>query len=339
MEARKLLEKLMNAKDLTHEESTWMMTQFMEGSMTPSQMAAMLIALRIKKETVTEISACASVMRDKATKIPVSDLNLLDTCGTGGDSSGSINISTTVALLLAGGGYKVAKHGNRSMTSKSGSADLLEALGVKLDLSPEQVSNCISNAGIGFMFAPVSHTAMKNVMPVRVELAVRTVFNVLGPLTNPAGARIQIIGLYTTELVSTIAAVLKQLGTDSAYVFSGESGLDEVCIAGNTKVAYLNRDGTIKEFSFNPEDYGFSKATLDEIKGGSPLENAEVTRQILNGDINDARKDVIVLNAGFAISAADNCSLEEGFGKAQTLINEKVGVKAIEDLVKISNSF
>ena len=201
MNTTQLLEQLIIGKDLTAEDATWMMEQLMEGKVTPAQMAALLVALRIKGETVTEISSCAQVMRKKSTKIPSNQDLLLDTCGTGGDASGSFNISTTVALLLAGGGYKVAKHGNRSMTSKSGSADLLEALGVNLNLTPEQVGSCIDQAGIGFLFAPALHAAMKNVVPVRKELAVRTIFNVLGPLTNPAGASVQVIGLFSKDLV------------------------------------------------------------------------------------------------------------------------------------------
>ena len=246
MESTVILEKLITGVDLDFDEAVWMMNQFMDGTLSHSQMAALLIALRIKTETVSEIAACATVMREKSTKIPVKNDHILDTCGTGGDKSGSFNISTTVALLLAGGGYKIAKHGNRSMTSKSGSADLLEALGVNLNLTPQQVAECIEQTNIGFLFAPALHSAMKNVVPVRKELAVRTVFNVLGPLTNPAGAQHQIIGLFSTELVLKIANVLKELGTKSAYVFSGLSGLDEVCIASDTQVAHLDENGIIK---------------------------------------------------------------------------------------------
>lgn len=339
MNSADLLEKLIHGEDLLKEEAVWVMNQIMDGQLTHSQMAALLIALRIKTETVTEISACASVMREKSTKIPVKSDLVLDTCGTGGDRSGSFNISTTVALLLAGGGYKVAKHGNRSMTSKSGSADLLEALGINLDLSPEQVADCIERCNIGFLFAPALHGAMKNVMPVRKELAVRTVFNVLGPLTNPAGARYQIMGVFDSNLVVTIAQVLKELGTTSAYVFSGLSGLDEVCIASDTKVARLDPDGKIEEFIFNPEEYGYKKSTLESIMGGTPLKNAEITTGILKGTINDARRDIVALNAGFAISAVTNCSLRDAFKEAEGLIKAKVGYDKIEALKKISHSY
>lgn len=339
MNEKQLLEKLIDKEDLNKDEATWMMNGFMNGNMTHSQMAAILTALRIKQETVTEIAACAAVMREKSTKIPITNDNLIDTCGTGGDASGSINISTAVALLLAGGGYKIAKHGNRSMSSKSGSADLLEALGVNLDITPEQVAQCINKANIGFLFAPALHSAMRFVGPVRKELGIRTVFNVLGPLTNPAGAKKQIIGLYSKELVSKIIRVLRELGTESAYVFSGLSGLDEVCIADDTQVAQLTPDGNINGFIFNPEEYGFKKVSIEDIKGGTPEENADITKKIFNGTIKDARQDVILINAGFAISASDLCSLQDGFDKARELINMGAGIKAIENLVKVSNSF
>lgn len=337
--AKQVLELMLNGRDLEFDQASWMMQQFMEGVMTPSQMSAMLIALRMKKESVTEIAACASVMRQKATRIPYEHPKLIDTCGTGGDASGSFNISTTVALLLAGGGYKIAKHGNRSMTSQSGSADCLEALGVHLDLTPQQVADCIDQVNIGFLFAPALHSAMKHVMPVRKEIAVRTVFNVLGPLTNPAGAQYQSLGLFDTGLVGTIARVLKQLGSKSAYVFSGLSGLDEVCISSDTQVCYLKPNGELETFLFNPEDYGFQKAPLESIRGGTPLENAALARQILQGDIDDPRSDIVAINAGFAISAADACSLKEGFEKSRTLLRERVGLTAIDRLVEISHSF
>ncbi|MCP4751785.1 MAG: anthranilate phosphoribosyltransferase [Proteobacteria bacterium] len=339
MDARQLLEKLTESNDLTAEEATWMMTSFMEGELTNSQTAAILVALRIKGETVQEITACARVMREKSTKIPVDYDLLMDTCGTGGDLSGSFNISTTVALLLAGGGYRIAKHGNRSMTSKSGSADMLEALGINISLTPEQVAECIHQVGIGFLFAPSLHPSMKNVVPVRKELAIRTIFNILGPLTNPAGANIQTIGLFSPDLVSKIIHVLKELKTKSAYVFSGLSGLDEVCISGDTQAAFLDPQGVVEEFLFNPEEYGFPKASKDSIKGGIPAENAEITRKVLRGDLTDAKRDIVVLNAGFAISAADGCALKDGFSKAQQLLNEGVGMPVIEKLKAVSNSF
>jgi anthranilate phosphoribosyltransferase len=336
---RKYLEKLLDKTDLTFEETLWMMEQFMEGSVTNSQMAAILVALRMKGETVDEISACAKVMRLKSTKIPVTYDTLIDTCGTGGDSSGSFNISTTVAFLLAGAGYKIAKHGNRSMTSKCGSADLLEALGVNLNLSPKQVAYCIDETGIGFLFAPALHSSMRAVVPVRKELAVRTVFNLLGPLTNPASANIQIIGLYSHQLVSKIIHVLKDLGSVSAFTFSGMSGLDEVCIAGDTKVARLSHDGQIEEFTFNPEKYGYELAPLSSIKGGDASDNADISKDVLSGKSKGPKRDIVAINAGFAIAAAEDCELEAGIKKAEEYLNGGVGIEAIERLMKTSNSF
>ncbi len=338
MEATRILTTLINGIDLSFDEASWMMNQFMDGELTSSQMAAMLIALRIKKETITEITAFASIMREKSTKIPIANENLIDTCGTGGDSSGSFNISTTVAFLLAGGGYRVAKHGNRSMTSKSGSADLLEALGVNLDLKPEQIANCIEETNIGFLFAPALHSAMKNVVPVRKELAVRTVFNILGPLTNPAGAEYQVLGLFSRELVPTMIRVLQKLDSKAAYVFSGLSGLDEVCIQGDTQVAQLSSNGDINEFLFDPESYGFKKSSLEGIKGGSPQENADIALGVLGGKTAGPKRDVVALNAGFAISLADNCPLEHAFEKSRQMLDEGVGLKAVEQLRSVSNS-
>ena len=339
MKTKNLLEKLLDREDLTFDEASWMMNRIMEGEVTVGLTAAMLVALRMKGETVEEVTACAMVMREKSTKIPVRYDLLIDTCGTGGDNSGSFNISTTVALLLAGAGYKIAKHGNRSMTSKSGSADLLEALGVNINLHPGQVAHCIAEVGIGFLFAPALHSSMRNVGPIRKELAVRTIFNMLGPLTNPAGANIQIIGLYSHQLVSKVIRVLKDLGSESAFVFSGLSGLDEVCIAGDTKAARLKRDGTISEFIFDPETYGYQKAGLTAICGGSASENAKITRDILSGDTKGPKRDIVAINAGFAIAAADDCSLEAGITKAEQLISDGVGTRVIDHLASVTQSF
>ena len=224
------------------------------------------------------------------------------------------------------------------MTSKSGSADLLEALGVNINLTPEQVGQCINEAGIGFLFAPALHSAMKNVVPVRKELAVRTVFNVLGPLTNPAGAPNQIIGLFSPVLVPKIIHVLKELGARSAYVFSGNDGLDEISISGPSTVARLESSGEIKTFEFNPTDFGFKLADLSDIKGGSAEENAAITRQIFSGEEKGAKRDIVMINAGFAISALKDCELKEGFDIARQLLDEGAGTKAIEKLVSVSHN-
>lgn len=339
MDSKYIIENLIERQHLTLDEATWTMNQIMEGALTPSQMAAILTALRMKQETVTEITAFAKVMREKATVIPVNEDVLLDTAGTGGDKSGTFNISTTVALLLAGGGYKVAKHGNRSMTSKSGSADLLEALGVNIGLTPEQVGECIHEVGIGFLFAPALHSATKNVVPVRKELGVRTLFNILGPLTNPASANVQTMGIFSPKLVTKIIWVFKELGLRTAYVYSGLNGMDEVTITDNTQVAYLNSRGEIKEFLFNPEEYGFSKSSLSEIKGGTPDENADITRSILSGELDGPKRTIVQINAGFGISALEECSLKDGFEKADAMIKSGVGATVIEKLVKKTSSF
>lgn len=339
MDSKYIIENLIERQHLTWDEATWTMNQVMEGAFSAAQMAAILTALRMKQETVTEITAFATVMREKATVIPIDEDVVIDTCGTGGDKSGTFNISTTVALLLAAGGYKVAKHGNRSMTSKSGSADLLEALGVNINLTPDQVATCIKDVGIGFLFAPTLHSAMKNVVPVRKELGVRTLFNILGPLTNPASANVQTMGLFSPKLVTKIIRVLKELGVRTAYVYSGLNGMDEVSITDDTQVAHLNAKGEIKEFLFNPEDYSFSKASLSEIKGGDPKENAEITRGILSGTLTGPKRTIVQINAGFGISALEECPLKEGFKKADELIKSGVGITLVEKLVEKTNGF
>jgi anthranilate phosphoribosyltransferase len=339
MNAKQILEKLIDREDLSIKEADWLMTRLMEGDLPAGLMAGILIALRMKGESVGEITAFARVMREKSTQIPILSERLIDTCGTGGDSSGSFNISTTVALLLAGGGYRVAKHGNRSMTSKSGSADVLEALGLNIYITPEQVAECIERTGFGFLFAPSLHLSMKNVVPVRKDLAVRTIFNILGPLTNPANARTQTIGLFSTTLVPKIIAVLKELGLRSAYTFCGLSGLDEVCIAGETVVASLDPVGHIHEFRFRPEEYGFHRATLDDIRGGDAAANADICLKILKNEMKGPKRDIVVINAGFAIAAADNTTIADGITKADRLLVEKAGLITLEKLKALSQHF
>ncbi|MDX2470079.1 MAG: anthranilate phosphoribosyltransferase [SAR324 cluster bacterium] len=336
---KNLTEKLIQNKDLTSDEATELMTKIMDGELSPAVIAAVLVALRMKGETTEEITAFAKVMRSKATPIPVKGDTIVDTCGTGGDASHSFNISTTVALLLSGGGYKVAKHGNRSMTSKSGSADVLESLGVNLNLTPDQVAACVDQTGIGFLFAPALHSAMKNVMPVRKELGVRTIFNILGPLTNPAGANVQILGLFDASLVGTLAHVLRDLGLARGFVVSGKSGFDEVAIHENSLIAHIRGDGKIEEFEFDPEIFGYEKVALEELRGGEASDNATITKDILSGNLKGPKRDVIALNAGFAIAALDEIDLKAAFHKAEDLLTSGAGLKALESLVEVSNSF
>lgn len=337
MEPKNLLDKILGHVSLSEVEANYLMHQIMEGQLPPTVVSAFLVALRAKGESAGEIAAFAKVMREKATPILAHGDRIIDTCGTGGDGSGSYNISTTVALLLAGGGYKVAKHGNRSMTSRSGSADLLEALGIRIDLTPEQVAACMDHCGFGFLFAPSLHSSMKNVGPIRKELQVRTVFNLLGPLTNPARANVQIIGLYDANRVLQMAEVLRLMGTQTAYVVAGLDGLDEVSIQADTRVARL-KDKEIAEFEFDPENFGYPKASLEEIKGGGPEENAQITLGLLSGNIQGPKKDILALNAGFAISAADGVGLKEGFHKAEELIASQRGKAAIEALRTFTHS-
>jgi len=338
MDTKNLLEKLLNHISLGDGEATALMEAMMNGELDPVVTSAFLIALRAKGESTNEIASFAKVMREKATVITCDAELIVDTCGTGGDGSGSYNISTTVALLLASGGYKVAKHGNRSMSSRSGSADLLEALGIKIDLSADQVGQVLKECHFGFLFAPALHAAMKNVVPVRKALAVRTVFNLLGPLTNPAGAHVQVIGLYDSKRVVQMAEVLKQLGTRSAYVVAGKDGLDEVSIQEDTMVARL-KDGKIEEFVFDPENFGYQKGSLEDLKGGEPAENAQITLGLLSGAITGAKRDVLALNAGFAISAIENIDLKDAFHKAENLIDAHKGVQLIEALKTQTHSF
>lgn len=336
MEPKILLEKLLSNVSLSSAEAEAMMTAIMQGQWAPTQVAAMLIALRAKGESTGELTAMAKVMRELSTPIPVNAEMVVDTCGTGGDSMGSYNISTTVALLLAGGGYVVAKHGNRSMTSRSGSADVLEALGVKIDLTPEQVGQVMAKCNFGFLFAPAHHGSMKNVGPIRKELAVRTAFNLLGPLTNPAHAQVQVLGLFDQNRVLQIAEVLKDLGSKAAYVVAGLDGLDEVSIAANTRVARL-KDGEIVEFEFDPENFGYPKASNEDLQGGDPEENAQITRGLLAGEIKGPKRDILTLNAGFAISAADGIELKEAFQQAEQLLDEQRGLEALECLKATSH--
>jgi len=276
----KHLDKVVSRENLSLEEMEEAMTMVMEGKTTDSQLAGFLVGLRMKGETIDEITGAASVMRSKAAAVKTKSKNLIDSCGTGGDEKGTFNISTTTAIVMAAGGLNVAKHGNRSVSSKSGSADLLEALGVKIDLSPEAAGKCLDQVGISFLFAPHFHQAMKYAVGPRRELGLRTIFNILGPLTNPAQADYQVLGVYKEELVMPLAHVLKNLGLKSAMVVHGAGGVDELSLAGENKTAYL-KDGAVKEFNFSPAEAGLKTAAIDEILGGSPKENKEITLAIL----------------------------------------------------------
>ena len=297
--------KAVQGQDLSETEMTAAMDQIMEGQATPAQIGALLIALRIKGETVPEITGAAKVMRAKSTPIPLAVKNgevLVDTCGTGGDGAGTFNISTTTAFVVAGAGAKVAKHGNRSVSSKCGSADVMEAMGVPLDLTPAQVGACIDQTGIGFLFAPLLHQAMRHAIGPRREIGLRTIFNVLGPLTNPAGASAQVVGVYADNLVEPVAQVLGRVGCKSAFVVHGHGALDEISITGPTQAARLH-EGKVSLVQIDPMELGFKLAGPGDIRGGDTSENAGFTLAVLKGRAG-ARRDIVLLNAAAALVAA-----------------------------------
>jgi anthranilate phosphoribosyltransferase len=288
-------------RDLSEDEAAAAMEEMMTGQATPAQVAALLTALRMKGESIDEIAGMARVMREKALRVTVSG-DLLDTCGTGGDGLGTFNVSTAAAFVCAGAGVRIAKHGNRAATSSSGSADVLEALGAKIELTPEQVQACIEKCGVGFMFAQAFHPAMRFVGPVRREIGIRTIFNFLGPLTNPAGAQYQLLGVGDESIAPKMAAVLGKLGTRRALVVHSEDGLDEVSLSSPTFVQEL-REGMLHAYTFTPEDAGLKRASLAELKGGTPEENAARIRRIFAGELG-ADRDFVLINAGAALMAA-----------------------------------
>jgi len=327
---------LVTGKSLSMDQAESAMTEIMNGEVTPAQFGAFVTALRIKGETSEEIAGMAKVMRAKA--IPVhTDGVVVDTCGTGGDNLSTFNISTAAAFVVAGAGLKVAKHGNRAMSSHCGSADVLEALGVRIDLKAEQVENCLREVGIGFMFAPSFHPAMNYAGPPRREIGIRTVFNILGPLTNPANAQAQVLGVAESSLTEKMAVVLRTLGCHHALVVHGEDGLDEITITGKSQVCELEGD-RIKMYSVSPEDFGFSRASLDNIKGSTPSENAESVRRILSGATGPHR-DVVLMNAAAAIVAGDKArNLQEGATLAAHAIDSGRALEKLDQLMKFSQS-
>lgn len=332
------LNKVVGGTNLTEAEAAGLMDEIMSGRATDAQIAALITALRIKGETVDEITGFARVMRQKATPVKTACQNLIDTCGTGGDGSNTFNISTTVAFVVAATGVPVAKHGNRSVSSSSGSADVLEALGINISLSPEQVSECIEKVGIGFLFAPALHGAMKYANGPRREIGIRTVFNILGPLTNPAGAQYQILGVYDPGLTEVMAGVLANLGTKSAFVVHGAGGLDEISTLGETKVSEV-REGKVLTYYLDPQQYGIKVATSEELKGGSAEENAVITIKILLGETGP-RRDIILLNAAVALTATGTVnSIEEGIISASAVIDSGAAIRKLNQFVEFSQKF
>ena len=333
------LSRLIEQREIFYDEMLSLMRQIMSGEVTQAQIAGILVGLRVKKETVGEISAAAQVMREFAAKVPVSNrAHLVDTCGTGGDAAHTFNISTASALVTAAAGARVAKHGGRSVSSTCGSADVLEALGVNLGLTPEQVGQCIDRIGIGFMFAPNFHGAMKYAAPVRRELGVRTIFNVLGPLTNPAGAENQVLGVFHPDLVGIQARVLQRLGSRHVLVVHGMDGMDEISISNGTLIAEL-KDDKVTEYTIHPDQFDMTTAPLDQLKVGNINEACEKLSSVLNDEAG-APRNIVQLNAGAAIYVAGLAgSLEAGVEQAGQAIASGAAKAKLDQLIALSNSF
>jgi anthranilate phosphoribosyltransferase len=326
------ISRVLDGHDLSRNEACEAMSAIMRGEVTPAQIAGFLVALRAKGETPDEIAGCADVLAVR----PERD-DLVDTAGTGGDGAQTLNISTAAALVAAAAGAGVAKHGNRAVSSASGSADVLEALGFDLEQPPERIARSIDELGFGFLFAPAHHPAMRHAAAVRRELATRTVFNVLGPLTNPAGARAQIVGVYSPELVRTIADVLIQLGARRAFVVYGAGGIDELSPCGPNQVCEVV-DGGVRERTIDPEELGVERSATDELRGGSPAENAEAIREVLAG-APGARRDAILLNAAGAIAAAGHAEdLQEGLELARSAVDTGAAAERLDRLVAFSRA-
>ena len=333
---RSAIAKLVDHRDLAEDEAAAAMDELMTGAATPAQFGAFVTALRMKGETVDEIAGMARVMRDKSSRVDVAP-PLLDTCGTGGDGSGSFNVSTAAAFVAAGAGARVAKHGNRAMTSQSGSADVLEALGARIDLAPDDVRRCIDDAGVGFMFAQAFHPAMKYVGPSRREIGIRTVFNLLGPLTNPAGATRQVIGVPRPDLTATLAAVLQRLGSERALVVHGADGMDEVSISGPTSITEL-RDGALKSYTVTPEDAGLEPHDIAHLRGGTPAQNAKELRLVLEG-VPGALRDFVLINAAAALVAWRGApGFREGVELARDSIDSGAALAKLDAFVAATNA-
>ena len=339
------LAKVVEQQSLSRNEAAAVMEDIMEDRATPAQFGAFVAALRLKGETAEEIAGMAQVMRAKALRVPT-DLPVVDTCGTGGDGLGTFNVSTAAAFVVAAAGQPVAKHGNRGMTSKCGSADVLEALGANITLGPDAVARCIERSGLGFMFAPAYHPAMKFAAPLRRELGIRTVFNILGPLTNPAGAKTQVLGAPSPAAQERLAGALERLGVERALVVHGLEGLDEVSVSGPTRIFDVQAAGT-KEFDVRPEDFGIGVAAAESLRGGDAQENAAIVRRILagapasaaNGGATDPQRDIVVLNAAAALVASGRSpDLAEGVRLATDVVRSGEALARLDAFVRLSQS-
>lgn len=349
---KQAIQKVVSRSDLSEEEMEAAMEVIMTGQATPAQIGAFITALRLKGETIEEITGAARVMRRKATRIRVKDdqinidrdeINLdletiIDTCGTGGDGTNTFNVSTTTAFVVAGCGLRVAKHGNRSVSSLCGSADVIESLGVNLDVPPEVVEKCLNQVGIGFLYAPALHGAMKHAIGPRREIGIRTIFNILGPLTNPAGANVQVLGVYEKDLTPVLAEVLGKLGSRSAFVVYGEGSLDEISIAGKTQLSEL-KDGRVDTYTIEPEDFGLPRANLDDIRGGDAQENAGIILSVLKGEPG-ARRDIVLMNAAAALLAAGRATdFPDGITQAAEAIDSGRALEKLEGMKRITNEY
>ena len=333
---RETIQKVVDGHDLTERETVDTMNEIMSGEATPAQVASFITALRIKGETIEEITGAARVMREKSTKIHTKHPFVVDTCGTGGDGSHSFNISTTAAFVVAGAEIPVAKHGNRAASSQSGSADVLKALGVNIEIGPEQVGACLDDVGIGFLFAVTLHGAMKYAIGPRREIGIRTIFNVLGPLTNPAGAQAQVLGVYAPTLTKSLANVLKNLGSQRALVVHGGDGLDEITTTTTTQVSELS-DGAVNTYTLDPTELGIPTAQPGDLKGGTPEENAEMTLSVLSGE-KGPKRDIVLLNAAAAIVAGGKAAdIAAGLAVAEESIDSGQALERLEGLKAKSN--
>ncbi len=338
MDIQKAINNIINNINLSREDMHSIMQTIMSGEATPAQIAGFLVALRIKGETVDEITGAAEVMRELATKVDVDKTNLIDTCGTGGDSSNTFNISTTSAFVVAASGAKVAKHGNRSVSSKSGSADVLEAAGINIELDAKQVTSCIENVGIGFMFAPMHHSAMKHAIGPRRELGLRTLFNVLGPLTNPASAPNQVIGVFDKKWLTPLAETLNQLGSKHVLVVHSEDGMDEISISAKTFISEL-KNNEINNYEISPDDFGIKNFNISDLSVKNIDESLTIMKSVLDNN-NDAAKAIVSLNAGAAIYASGvSNSIKAGVEMAINIIESGAAKKKFEMLIQHTQSF
>lgn len=337
MDTREAIRRVVYGGELTEAEMVSVMEEIMTGRAEPAAMASLITALAMRGETVAEITGAARVMREHATHVEAPAGPVVDTCGTGGDSAATFNISTASAFVAAGAGLMVAKHGGRAVTSRCGSADVLRALGVNIEATAGRMEECLREAGMAFLFAPTLHGAMRHAAPVRRALGIRTIFNILGPLTNPAGARRQLLGVFSAHLTEVMARVLRNLGSERALVVHGEDGLDELTTTERTRVSELGEDGEIRTYYIGPEDVGLMRASAEDLRGGEPEENASIILEVLRG-VGGPRRDIVVLNSAAAITAGGRCrTIRDGCALAEEAIDSGAALERLRRLVEVSN--